>query len=330
MVDKSLWTPELSRRWDQGIVRYPDPAVEVLDPRFRAYRIGNAAIERIYTGARWAEGPVWFGDFKSLLFSDIPNNRMLRYCEVTDQVSLFRLPSNYSNGNTRDRQGRLITCEHLTRRITRTEPDGSLTVLMDRFDGKPLNAPNDAVVHSDGAVWFTDPGYGILMSYEGERAEAELPARVYRLDAATGVATVVADDLVKPNGLCLSPDESRLYVSDSGITHDPNGPGHIRVFDVVDARKLSGGQIFADMSPGFADGMRADRDGNLWSSIGWAGPGTDGVHCLTPNGDLIGRIILPEPCSNLCFGGAKKNRLFMTCSQSIYSLYVEAIGNQSP
>ena len=196
MAGNSQWTPELSRRWDQGIVRYPDPAVEVLDPRFRAYRNGNAAIERLYTGARWAEGPVWFGDFRSLVFSDIPNNRMLRYCEITGEVTVFRQPSNNSNGNTRDHQGRLITCEHLTRRVTRTEHDGRLTVLMDRFDGKPLNAPNDVVVHSDGAVWFTDPGYGILVGYEGQRAEAELPTRVYRLDIATGEATVVADDLV--------------------------------------------------------------------------------------------------------------------------------------
>ena len=330
MVGNSEWTPELSRRWDQGIVRYPDPAVEVLDPRFRAYRIGNAAIERLFTGTRWAEGPVWFGDFRSLVFSDIPNNRMLRYCEATDKVTLFRQPANCSNGNTRDLQGRLITCEHLSRRITRTEHDGSLTVLLDRFDGKRLNAPNDVVVHSDGAVWFTDPGYGILVGYEGERAEAELPRRVYRLDTVTGAATVVADDLVMPNGLCFSPNESLLYISDSGISHDAAAPGHIRVFEVVDGRKLRGGQVFADMAPGYADGMRTDRDGNLWTSVGWAGPGTDGVHCLTPEGELIGRIHLPEPCSNLCFGGVQKNRLFMTCSQSLYSLYVEASGNQRP
>ena len=330
MAGDSQWTPELSRRWDEGIVRYPDPAVEVLDPRFAAYRLGNAAVERLYTGARWMEGPVWFGDSRSLVFSDIPNNRMLRYCEITNEITLFRMPSNNSNGNTRDRQGRLVTCEHLTRRVTRTEHDGSITVLIDLFEGQRLNAPNDVVVHSDGAVWFTDPGYGILMNYEGERVEAELPTRVYRLDTATGTATVVADDLVKPNGLCFSPDESRLYISDSAISHDPDAPGHIRVFDVVDGRKLEGGQVFADMSPGFADGIRTDRDGNLWSSRGWAGAGTDGVYCLTPDGELIGRIVLPEPCSNLCFGGVRKNRLFMTCSQSLYSLYVEAIGSQVP
>ena len=211
-MSDDAWTAELRRRWDEGIVRYPDPAVEVLDPRFGAYRLGNAAVERLYTGARWAEGPVWFGDFRSLVFSDIPNNRMLRYCEVTDEVTLFRQPSNYSNGNTRDLQGRLITCEHLTRRVTRTEHDGSLTVLLDRFDGKRLNGPNDVVVDSDGAVWFTDPGYGILMAYEGELAEAELPTRVYRLDSVSGDATVVADDLVKPNGLCFS-RTSRGYTS---------------------------------------------------------------------------------------------------------------------
>ena len=330
MAANSQWTPELSRRWDQGIVRYPDPAVEVLDPRFNRYRIGTAAVERLYTGTRWAEGPVWFGDFRSLVFSDIPNNRMLRYCEVTGEVTLYRQPSNYTNGHTRDRQGRLVSCEHLTRRITRTEADGSVTVLLDRFDGKPLNAPNDVVVHSDGSVWFTDPGYGILMNYEGERAEAELPTRVYRLDPDTGVASVATDDLVRPNGLCFSPDESRLYISDSGISHDPHARGHIRAFEVVDGQELRGGEVFADVSPGFADGMRTDCDGNLWSSVGWVGPGTDGVHCFAPEGDLIGRILLPEPCSNLCFGGVKKNRLFMTCSQSIYSLYVEAIGSQWP
>ena len=330
MTGDSLWTPELSRRWDEGIVRYPDPAVQVLDPRFEAYRLGNAAVERLYTGTRWMEGPVWFGDSRSLVFSDIPNNRMLRYCEITNEVTPFRAPSNNSNGNTRDRQGRLVTCEHLTRRVTRTEHDGTITVLIDQFEGKPLNAPNDVVVHSDGGVWFTDPGYGILMNYEGQKAEAELPTRVYRLDTATGAATVAADDLVKPNGLCFSPDESRLYVSDSAISHDPEAPGHIRVFDVEDGRKLRGGEVFADMSPGFADGIRTDRDGNLWSSRGWAGAGTDGVHCLTPDGELIGRIILPEPCSNLCFGGVRKNRLFMTSSQSLYSLYVEATGSQVP
>ncbi len=276
------------------------------------------------------EGPVWFGDGRFLIFSDIPNDRMLCYSEVTGQVNLFRHPSSYSNGNTRDRQGRLVTCEHYSRRVTRTEHDGSLTVLMNGFEGKPLNAPNDVVVHSDASVWFTDPGYGILVDYEGSRAEPELPNRVYRLDPKSGTATVVADDFIKPNGLCFSPDETRLYISDTAITHDPNGPGHVRVFDVIDRRLLTGGDVFATMAPGFADGMRTDRDGNLWASVGWAGTGTDGVHCLAPNGDLIGHIHLPEPCSNLCFGGLKKNRLYMTAGQSLYALYVESRGAQTP
>ena len=330
MAGASDWTAELAKRWDQGIVRYPDPAVESLDSRFLAYRNGNAAVECLFIGTRWAEGPVWFGDSRSLIFSDIPNNRMLRYCEVTNQVTVFRQPSNNANGNTRDRQGRLISCEHLSRRVTRTEYDGSITVLIDHFDGKRLNAPNDIVVQSDGTVWFTDPGYGILVSYEGQRAEPELPTRVYRLDTTTGITTVVAEDFVKPNGLCFSPDEKRLYISDSGSSHNSDAPGHIRVFDVGKNGFLSGGEVFADLKPGFADGLRTDSDGNLWASVGWAGPGLNGVHCFTPSGDFIGLIHLPEPCANLCFGGVQKNRLFMTCSQSLYSLYVEATGSQMP
>ncbi|HXF60338.1 MAG TPA: SMP-30/gluconolactonase/LRE family protein [Caldilineaceae bacterium] len=316
-------------RWEGGVVRYPDPAIEVVDPRFNRYRLGNAAVERLCTGMRWAEGPVWFGDGRYLLWSDIPNNRMMRWDEETGAVSLFRKPSNFSNGNTRDRQGRLITCEHLTRRVTRTEHDGSITVLMDSYQGKRLRAPNDVVVHSDGSIWFTDPGYGGLLDYEGERTEFELPPAVYRLDPATGQATVVADDFLKPNGLCFSPDESRLYIVDTGRSHDPDGPAHIRVFEVQGAT-LRGGEVFADMGQGSADGIRTDLDGNLWAAAGWGGPGYDGVHVFAPDGDLIGRILLPEPCSNLCFGGRKKNRLFMTCGQSVYSVYVETRGAQTP
>ena len=324
-------TPYLSDRdWNQGVIRYPDPAVETLDERFIKYGIGNAAVERLFTGCRWAEGPVWFGDTRCLIWSDIPNNRMLRWTEETGEVSVFRSPTNHSNGNTRDRQGRLVTCEHTGRRVTRTEHDGAITVLMDSFEGKPINSPNDVVVHSDGSVWFTDPGYGLLLNYEGQRAEAELPNRVYRLEPDTGTATIVADDFLRPNGLCFSPDESLLYIVDTGRSHDPNGPSHIRVLDVTADNRLENGRLFVDMNPGMADGIRCDEDGNLWAGAGWAGPGSDGVHCYAPDGTRIGQIHLPEICANLCFGGANKNRLFMAGSQSLYAVYVETAGAQQP
>lgn len=312
--------------WDHEVVRYPDPRIESLDPRFDRYRLGSAALERIFTGGRWTEGPVWFGDGRYLLWSDIPNNRMLRWLEETGEISVFRHPSNYSNGNTRDGQGRLITCEHDTRRVTRTEYDGTITVLMDNFEGKPLNAPNDVVVHPDGHIWFTDPGYGILVNYEGHRAEFELPTQVYRLNPVTGQVTVATDQPERPNGLCFSPDYTRLYLVDTGASHKPGHPRHILVYEVEDNCRLVNGQVFADMSPGLADGIRCDMDGNLWASAGWGGEGYDGVHIFAPNGHLIGRIHLPEPCSNLCFGGLKRNRLFMTAGQSVYTVYVETQG----
>ena len=311
-------------------IRYPDPRVEVLDDRFAAIKLGTAAVERLWTGGRWLEGPVWFGDGRFLLFSDIPNNRILRWEEASGNVTEFRAPSSNTNGNTRDRQGRLVSCEHDSRRVTRTEHDGTVTVLMDGFEGKPLNAPNDVVVKSDGSVWFTDPGYGILMEYEGHVAESELPTNVYRLDPESGEAVAAAGDFVRPNGLCFSPDESLLYVVDTGASHTPGGPRHIRVFDVVDGLRLENGRVFADMAPGTSDGIRTDRDGNLWASAGWGGEGFDGVHCFAPDGTCIGRIHLPEAASNLCFGGRKKNRLFITASQSLYALYVEARGAQDP
>ena len=307
--------------------RYPDTRVERLDPRF-VYRQGNAAIERIATGFRWAEGPVYFRDGGFLVFSDIPNNRMMRWLEDDGRLSVFRAPSNYTNGNTRDREGRLISCEHDTRRVTRTELDGRITVLIDRFEGKQLNAPNDVVVSSDGAIWFTDPGYGIDGPYEGHKAEAELPRNVYRLDPPSGTASVVADTFVRPNGLCFSPDERLIYVVDSGISH--GGPAQIRRFD-VDGARLRNERIFADdFAPGMTDGLRTDVDGNVWCSMGWADPAEDGVRCYAPDGDLIGKVHLPEGCANLCFGGRKKDRLFMCASTSVYALYLNARGAMAP
>lgn len=320
----------LDRDWEKDTVRYPDPAIEVVDPRFKPYTLGNAAIERLATGMRWCEGPVWFGDGRYLLWSDIPNNRIMRWDEQSGAVSVFRSPSNNANGNTRDRQGRLVSCEHATRRVTRTEHDGHITVVADSYQGKRLNAPNDVVVAADDSVWFTDPGYGILMDYEGGRAEFELPTAVYRWDAQSGELTVVADDFEKPNGLCFAPDESRLYIVDTGITHNPDAPSHIRVFDVVDGTRLANGREFVDMKPGMTDGVRTDMDGNVWCSAGWGPRELDGVHCYSPEGELLGRIHLPEACANLCFGGRFKNRLFMAGSQSIYALYVETRGAQTP
>ncbi len=312
------------------LVTYPDPAVEVVDPRFAKYKVINAAVERLYTGTRWSEGPVWFGDGRFLLFSDIPNNRMLRWLEDTDEVSVFRSPSNYSNGNFRDREGRLLTCEHDSRRVTRTEHDGTITVLMDSYQGKKLNAPNDIVTHSDGGIWFTDPGYGIMSNYEGHKANFELPAVVYRLDPKTRQANVVASDMDKPNGLCFSPDEKLLYVVDSGLPKSPNDPRQVRVYDVVDGVRLKNGRMFVNMAPGSSDGIRCDVDGNLWSAAGWGGESYNGVHVFAPDGTLIGKIHLPETCANLCFGGAKKNRLFMAASQSLYAVYVGTEGAQTP
>jgi gluconolactonase len=307
--------------------RYPDARVEVVDKRFK-YKVGNAAIERIATGFRWAEGPAYFRAGGYLVWSDIPNNRIMRWLEEDGHVSVFRTPSNYSNGNTSDREGRLITCEHDARRVTRTEHDGTITVLMDNFNGKKLNAPNDVVVASDGAIWFTDPGYGIFGNYEGHKAELELPAQVYRLDPKTGRATVVVDSFDKPNGIALSPDEKKLYIIDSGITH--GGRSNMRVFD-VNGEKLTNDKVFAeDFAPGFTDGVRTDADGNVWCSMGWADPKEDGVRCYTPSGELIGKIHLPETCANLCFGGKKKNRLFMAASTSVYAVYVETVGALMP
>jgi len=314
-----------SRDWSEP-VRYPDPAVQALDRRFRRYVLGSAAVERLYVGCRWAEGPVWFGDGRYLLWSDIPNDRILRFDEITGEVTVWRSPADNANGNTRDRQGRLVTCEHGSRRVTRTEHDGTVTVLMDRFEGKRLNAPNDVVVHEDGGIWFTDPGYGIHVNYEGHKAPFELPTRVYRLAPDTLEATVVDESLEKPNGLAFSPDYKTLYLVDTGASHVPGHPHQITAFDVVDGRALASPRVFCDMGAGSSDGIRVDIDGNVWSAAGWGGDGYDGVHVFAPDGDKIGEIHLPEGVSNVCFGGVKRNRLFMTGSQSLYSLYVETQG----
>ena len=315
----------MTRTWNEPI-RYPDPAVKVLDRRFRQYVLGSAAVERLFVGCRWAEGPVWFGDGRYLLWSDIPNDRILRWDEITGAVTTFRHPADNANGNTRDRQGRLVTCEHGARRVTRTEHDGTVTVLMDSLDGKRLNAPNDVVVHADGGIWFTDPGYGIHVNYEGHKAPFELPERVYRLDPDTLEPTVADASLVKPNGLAFSPDYSILYIVDTGASHKPGHPRTISAFDVVDGKTLANGRIFCDMGNCSSDGIRVDIDGNVWSAAGWGGEGVDGVHVFAPDGDKIGEIHLPEVVSNVCFGGVKRNRLFMTGSQSLYSLYVETQG----
>lgn len=311
-------------------VRYPEPDVVVLDKRFAKYKIGNTPIQRLHTGMLWSEGPAWNGVGQFLMWSDIPNNIQLRWLNEDGHVSTFRKISGYSNGNTFDYQGRQISCEHGNRRVVRYEHDGTVTVLADRFDDQPLNAPNDPVVHPDGGIWFTDPGYGSLLNYEGFRGELHLKEAVYRIDDKTGKMTKVTDDIYKPNGLCFSPDYKKLYVSDTGASHYDEAPRNIKVWDVVDDVKLANGREFVSMEldgkAGLADGIRADKDGNIWSSAGWVGEGYDGVHIFAPDGDRIGQILLPEICSNLCFGGPRRNRLFMTGSQSLYAVYVEAEG----
>ncbi len=297
---------------------------EYVDQRFRALTIPIAPVERLFGGCRWAEGPVWFADGGFLVWSDIPNNRLLRW--LPDQgVGVFRADSNYTNGNTRDRQGRLVSCEHGGRRVTRTEVDGGITVMADLFRGKPLNSPNDVVVKSDDTVWFTDPTYGIMSDYEGHAAEPEQDGcYVFRFDPARNELSVAADDFVKPNGLAFSPDERTLYVADSGASHDPDGPHHIRAFDVGDDNILRNGRVFVEVSPGVPDGFRFDAKGNLWTSA------QDGVHCYGPDASLLGKIKLPGMAANLTFGGPKRNRLFITAFDSLYSVYVAATGAQRP
>lgn len=303
--------------------RYPDPRVRVIDQSFAKYRLSLAKVERIATGMRWSEGPVWFGDGRFLLWSDIPNNRIMKWEEETGAVSEFRKPSNNSNGNTRDRQGRLVTCEHDARRVTRTEYDGSITVVADQFDGKPLNSPNDIVCRSDGALWFTDPPFGILGFYEGHQAASELPTCVYRWDPSTKKLSVVIGDIDRPNGLAFSPDDSKLYVVEAGTT-----PRVIRAYDVTKngTQVTNGRTLLTAENGGTPDGLRVDIDGNLWVGWGMGREGLDGVSIFNSDGLLIGRIDLPERCGNVCFGGRHRNRLFMCGSTSVYSLFVNTQG----
>lgn len=298
--------------------------VEIIDPRFRRCVLPNAPLEKLAEGCRWLEGPVWFADVQCLFFSDIPNDRIMRWTEAGG-ATVFRQPAGFPNGQTRDREGRLITCSHHGRCVVRTEIDGRLTVLANRYDGKWLNSPNDVVVKSDGTIWFTDPPYGIQTDYEGGKQQRELPARVYRIDPQAGTLDIVSDAFQGPNGLCFSPDERRLYVVETGLQFDTVPVMHIRVFDIDDnGRSVGNGRVFHTVSPGNADGIRCDEDGYVWSSAG------DGVHCIDSSGVLLGKIKVPFTVSNLTFGGRSRCRLFICASQSLYAIYTNQRGAQRP
>lgn len=290
---------------------------EVLDPRFARLFNPTAHVTKLYTGCHWAEGPAYFPAHRSLVWSDIPANRMLRFDEADGHVSTFRQPAGHSNGNTVDRHGRLVSCEHGNRRVSRTEHGGEIITLADRYEGKRLNSPNDVVVKTDGSIWFTDPTYGIDSDYEGDKADSEIGASyVYRIDGQTGALTVVADDFIKPNGLAFSLDERQLYIVDTGRTHGEHHPAHMRVFDVQADGKLSGGRVFADSSAGLFDGFRLDEAGRIWTSA------ADGVHCYDPDGTLIGKVHVPEVVANVCFGGPKRNRLYICGTTSLYQVFL--------
>ncbi|HET7412872.1 MAG TPA: SMP-30/gluconolactonase/LRE family protein [Pararhizobium sp.] len=294
---------------------------EAIDPRFRRLHIATAQLDVLYSGCRWAEGPAWFPAGRYLVWSDNPNNRMLRYDECSGAVSVFRHPSNYSNGNTVDRSGRLVSCEHGGRRVSRTEFDGSITTIADNYRGKRLNSPNDVIVKLDGSVWFTDPTYGIDSDYEGHKSESEQAGNyVYRVDPANGEVAVAADDFVQPNGLAFSPDESLLYIVDTGRTHREDGPAHIRKFSVGDGGKLTDLGVFAECTSGLFDGFRLDTEGRIWTSA------ADGVHCYDPDGTLIGKILVPEIVANVCFGGEKRNYLFICGTTSLYGIRLPVNG----
>ena len=301
----------------------------IVEPAFRHLIAGNMRLIKLWTGAAWAEGPVWFRDGDFLLFSDIPNNRILRFVPdhsgLLGTVSVYRQPSNHTNGHTRDREGRLVSCEHGGRRVSRTELDGTITVLADAWNGKRLNSPNDVVVKSDGTIWFTDPPYGILSDLEGWRGALEYGGcHVFCLDPATGALRVVADDFVKPNGIAFSPDESTLYVADTGASHDPDGPRHIRAFALSEKGRLKKGRVLATCDAGLFDGFRCDDAGRIWTSAG------DGVHCYAPDGTLLGKILVPEVVSNVCFGGVKKNRLYICGTTSLYAILTHVTGALRP
>jgi len=325
------WHPERLPLGPLQDTRYPDKHIEAIDPKRFKGSPGTGAVERVAHGFRWAEGPAYFRAGRYLIWSDIPNNRQMRLLEDDGHLSVFRTPSYNSNGNTVDRQGRLITCQHSGRRVVRTELDGTITIIADSYNGKKLNSPNDVVVASDDTIWFTDPNYGIGGNYEGLKSPQEQEKRnVYRVDPRSGDIRVVVDDFVQPNGLAFSPDEKKLYIIDTGATE--GGPAHIRVFDCdLGAAKLSNSKVFAeDFKPGFTDGVHTDVEGNVWCSMGWADPKEDGVRCYAPNGDMIGKIHLPETCANLTFGGLLRNRLYMCASTSVYALYVNTQGAMTP
>jgi gluconolactonase len=321
----AVWAQTQQRDWSgQQPVRYSDPDVIALDKRFQKYMIGNGVIERLWTSARWAEGPAWSGAGRFLLWSDIPNNRQMRWMEEDGHVSVFRSPSEYSNGNTFDYEGRQVSCQHGLRRVVRFEPDGTTTVIADKWQGKPLNSPNDIVVHPDGSIWFTDPTYGIQGNYEGFQATPENKTAAYRVDPKMGKMDKITDELDQPNGICFSPEYKKVYICDTGDPRD------IQVFDISDGKARNKRRFISAATkpggPGLADGIRADVDGNIWAGMGREGAGYDGVHVFTPAGERIGKIVLPEICANICFGGTKRNRLFMAASQSLYSLYVGTKG----